>query len=128
MSASARRSSSWLPGHIGGSAGRVAGGDTANAPSRGLPKIPEPCKSEKTGRIIIPALKFAWVIFDKAISIRHLKADLRFERTGGLTSPSRGADRSIRGATGEAPGRRFRGLERTHCESFYCYIDNHLER
>jgi hypothetical protein len=75
MSASARRSSSWLPGHIGGSRGRAAGGDKANSPRGGLSKIPDPCKTRKTGRIIDAALKFASGFFDKAIWIRHLKTD-----------------------------------------------------
>src|SRR6516164_682753 len=33
----------------------------------------------------------------------------------GLTSPCRGSNRSIRETTGEAPGRRFRGFERSLC-------------
>jgi hypothetical protein len=75
MSASARRSSSSLPGHVGGSAGRSARRRHRERPlAGGLPKIPDPCKSGETGRIIDSAPKFARVVFDKAIWISYLKA------------------------------------------------------
>ena len=57
----------------------AAFGITGNADRQEVVRIfADPCKSGETGRIIDSTLRFAWVFFDNAISIRWLLADPRF--------------------------------------------------
>jgi len=72
-------------------------------------KLPDPCKTRKTGRIIDFALKFAGGFFNKAARIRHLEAALRCAWRGGRTSPNTVRNGSIRGRTGQAPDPSFLG-------------------